>query len=424
MIYNCAIDGGNSTINIVINGEVFRRMFPSIQSDALGAKSSYVNNSVWGKDDSTQLWNKLHAETTLKMDTPGKLYRSEFLFGHMAEDFQKDVRSRTNKEKHQDKDLAKWMITALAFALFETKKKQEEFFLKDNMTLQFNVNLSTGLPYREGKYPEKREMWADLFKGVHRVNFKHPLFKNLIVDIVVEKIIPVIEGEMALTLELNKQGGIFDSSTPEQLLNKKMAIIDIGGHTTELVTIAYEKVQDENEDSYDEYMDFRDIQVKQVTKIDLTDGIERGIATIMEDVITEVSEEYRNKGIPLKKLIRHDIELAFTGKGRVEGKEGWILPEKIYVKDKFDKQAQNLAMDIINKLHGLYGEIISEVENIFLCGGGSRIESVTDAIKNELGNLGYKSDKVIGLTDPIFANVKGYYLVMTYCFPDCEPLKG
>lgn len=422
--YFCAVDGGNSTINIVINGETYKKMFPSIQADYMSAKLSYANEAVWGKDKATQLWKRLHVETSLDVGSPGRMDRTEFVFGHMAEDYQKDLRSRQNKEKYQDKALAKWMVTSLAFALFETKQKEDGYEIEQGDNLQFNVVLSAGLPYREGKYPEKRKAWSELFKGTHRVHFKHPLFKDLTVDLVIEEVIPVIEGEMALTLELNKEGGVAQSIPAEELLNRKYAIIDIGGHTTEIVTVDYameEIEQDENE-MYDEYDDDTEISVRQVTKIDLTDGIERGVATVMEDVIADVSEDYRNKKKPLKTLVRRDIELAFTNRGRLNGKRGWILPEQIYIKDMFDKQSENLANDIINKVHLMFGEIISEIDTIYLCGGGSRIDSIVRSIKTELGRLGYSSNKIVAVDDPVMANVKGYYLMMSYSHDDCPPL--
>ena len=72
----------------------------------------------------------------------------------------------------------------------------------------------------------------------------------------------------------------------------------------------------------------------------------------------------------------------------------------------------------------MFGEIISEVDTIYLCGGGSRIDSIVSAIKNELGNLGYKADRIVTLDDPVMANAKGYYLMLSYYYPDCEPLKA
>lgn len=423
MIYNCALDGGNSTINIVIDGEKFPRPFPSIQSDPLPAKANY-NNAIFAKNLNKQLWNKLHVEAILHKENGenGKDYfRSEFLFGHMAEEYQKDLRSRGNREKYQDKDLAKWMLTALSYALLEKKMENENYIIKQNDRLQFNINLSTGLPYREGSDEEKKLMWANLFQGLHEIHFKHPIFKGLKIDLVVENVMVLVEGEMALNLELNKDGGVFFSTSSELLLNKKMAMIDIGGHTTEIVTIAYELDQD---DSYDEYdLDDDDIVVRPVTKAHLTDGIQRGILTIMADVITEVEEEYRKTGKPLRKLTTRDIELAFTKKGRLEGKVGWILPEAIYVKDIFDRQAMNLGMDIVQKIHSLYqGHTISEVDTIYLCGGGSRIDSLVNVIKKELSALGYNEDKLIPLDDPVFANAKGYYLALSQYFNDGEEL--
>lgn len=422
MIYYCSVDGGNSTINIVINGKKVRRFFPSIQSDPLPAKASYAN-AAWGKDSSTNLWNKLHVETTLNMDKPNEFFRSEFLFGHMAEEYQKDLRSRDNKEKYQDKDLAKWMITSLAYSLFENRVQNENYKLKNNDKLQFNIILATGLPYREAKDAEKRSSWENIFKGVHRVEFKHPLFKGLTVDLVIEGAHAFVEAEMALTLELNKDGGIFETTKAEDLLNKKMAIIDIGGHTTEVVTIAYEAIQNDDDD-YDEYdVQERELEVRPVTKIHLTDGIQRGVATIMEDIIVEINNEYQSINKPIKTLTRRDIELAFTIKGKYDGQVGWILPEKIYVKDMFDRHVENLAMDIVQKVHALYqNNVISEVDTIFLCGGGSRISSVVEIIKKQLGALGYNEDKIVSVADPVFANALGYYFTLTYFYPECENL--
>lgn len=423
-IYNCGIDGGNSTINIVIDGEKFPIRFPSIQSDPLPAKANY-NNAMSVRNFNEQMWNKLHVETTLHANnrtTSDNYYRSEFLFGHMAEEFQKDLRSRGNREKYQDKDLAKWMVTALAYALLDKKMKEENYVIKKDDNIQFNVNWSTGLPYREGSDEAKKKEWANLFQGVHKINFKHPIFKNITVELVIELSMVLVEGEMALNLELSKDEGIYQTSKSEDLLNKKMAIIDIGGHTTEIVTIAYELFQDANYDEYD-LEDDEEIILQPVTKAHLTDGIQRGILTIMADVITESEEEYRKTGKPLKKLTTRDIELAFTKKGRVDGQVGWILPEKIYIKDIFERQAENLAMDIVQKAHSLYqGHTISEIDTIFLCGGGSRISSVVDTIKRELGILGYNKDKIIPVSDPIYANAMGYYLALSQYVDDAEEL--
>ncbi|MCK9470653.1 MAG: ParM/StbA family protein [Bacilli bacterium] len=421
MVKYCAIDGGNSTINIVIDGVVYPRVFPSIQSDALPAKESY-NNAMYSKSMDTNLYNKLHVETTM---FAGKdKYRSEFLFGKMAEEFQKELRTRSNSEKHQDKNLAKWMLTALAFSLLDTKIKNENYEIKENDVLQFNVVIGTGLPYREGKDIEKRKIWSSMFMGVHKVHFLHPIFKNLTVDLVVEDVLPWVEGEMALAYQLNKKDGIYLNTKDEELLNKKMGIIDIGGHTTEFVTLAYEL---EDRDNYDEYdVDLEtEITVKPVVKGHLTDGVQRGVKTIMEDVITEIEEWYRvNVNKPLKRLTSRDIELAFTNKGRYNGEVGWIMPEKIDIKPFFNRHIENLAMDITQKIHILYQEhTISEIDYIFLCGGGSRIEHLVNMLKSELTRLGFNGDKIVSVDDPIFANAKGYYMPFPQIYEDALELE-
>lgn len=420
MIHNIGIDGGNSTLNLVIDGENFPRSIPSIQSDPSPAKTNYNNSIFKSRNTNNQLWNKLHAETTLHKNNKDKLFRSEFLLGHMAEEYQKDQRSRGNREKYQDKDLAKWMITAMAYALLELKIQNEDYEIKEGDILQFNINMSTGLPYREGSDEKKKSEWANMFPGLHEINFKHPIFKNLKIDLVIEKVLVFVEGEMALNLELNKSGGVYDTTKPEALLQKKMVMTDIGGHTTEIVTLSYEMDQDDTYDEFDVSDD--EITIIPETKAHLTDGIQRGVLTIMEDVITEVEEEYRRQGKPLRKLTTRDIELAFTKKGRFNGKIGWILPEEIYVKDIFERQAENLAMEIVQRIHSLFQDIISEIDTIYLCGGGSRIDSIINRIKKELISLGYKADKIIPLSDPIFANAKGYYLALVEYVENAEEL--
>lgn len=430
MFYNCSIDGGNSTINLVINGKRFGLSFPSIQSDPLSAKSDY-NNAVNMRDNTTQMWDKLHVETILNSNEPkaNENNRSEFLFGHMAEKYHKDLRSRQNFGKAEDKDLAKWMLTALAYALFETKRKTEGYVLKENDILQFNVShLATGLPYREGSDEDKRNKYGQMFAGTHKIHFKHPIFKNLKIDLVVEEVFVFVEAEMALTLELNKEDGIYMSTPTEQLLNKKMAMIDIGGHTTEIITISYELEQDDNEVDFESYVDeyaLSDVNVQQVTLTHLTDGIQRGIGTIMEDVIAEINNEYRKTGKPLKHLTRRDIEIAFTNRGMLNGRTGYILPEQIYVKDIFDKQAVNLATDIVQRTHAIYqgNNVISEIDTIFLCGGGSKISIMVETIRRQLGKLGYNVENIKVLDDPIFANAKGYYLALSHTVEDCDPLE-
>lgn len=422
MNYNCAVDGGNSSINIVINGDRFPIAFPSIQSDPLAAKADY-NNAVSMKDTTTNTWDKLHVDVTLNKNNSSQKDEAEFLFGHMAEKYTRDLRNRQNFEKCNDKELAKWMIAALAYSLYYTKMKTEDYSIKENDYLQFNVNLATGLPYREGSKEEKRQQFANMFAGTHTVNFKHPIFKNLTVEIAIEQVFVFVEAEMALTLELNKEGGIYQTTPPELLLNRKMGILDIGGHTTESLTINYEMVQDQKElemgDFIDEYS-MSEFDIQQVTLTHLTYGIERGIGTIMEDVISEIDNKYRGTGKPLRSFTRRDIELAFTRKGMLNGKIGYILPEQIYIKDIFDRQARNLATDIVQKTHAMYQgfNVVSEIDTIFLCGGGSKISTVVDAIRSEFDKLGYDKKKILVVDDPIFANAKGYYMSMMYMLPE------
>lgn len=419
MRYNCAIDGGNSTINIVINGERFPIAFPSQQADPTLAIADY-NNAV--NEIDTTLKNghqKLHVNVSTYGKSSTARSEQEFVFGHMAERYTKDLRSRQSSDKSNDEELVRWMLTALAYSLFQIKVNKEDYKLKENDHISFNILLATGLPYRESSRKENKDRFANMFAGRHQVQFKHPAFKNLTVELLVERVFVYTEGKQALTLELNKEGGIYETTANEELLNKKMTLIDIGGHTTEFVTIGYEMVSDDTDlemgDFYDEYS-VSELEVKQVTLTHLTYGLDKGIGTVMEDVITEVDNEYRGKGKPLRNLTRRDIELAFTIKGMKDGKVGYIKPENIYITPIFNRLARNLAKEIVDKTHAVYmaNNVASEIDTIFLCGGGSRISVVVDTIREEFGKLGYDRNKIVVVDDPIFSNAKGYYLDMLY----------
>lgn len=418
MTYNCAVDGGNASINIIIDGDTFPIAFPSLQSDPLSAKSDYTNAVNMGNLSKVE-YDKLHVNAILHADNSNERDEAEFLFGHMAEKYTRDLRSRQNFEKASDRELAKWMMTALAYSLYVVKKNREDYILKDEDILTFHVNLGTGLPYREKSKTENVKNFAKMFRGKHRIEFKHPIFKNLTVELIVENVIVFTEAEMALSLELNKEGGIFETTPPEELLDKKMSIIDIGGHTTESLTIGYELARKETELELGTFIDeysLSELEVEQNTLTHLTFGIERGIATIMEDVIAEIDNKYRGTGKQLRTFVRRDIEKSLTRQGMLNGKIGYILPEKIYVKDVFDSQARNLAVDIVQKTHAMYqaNNIVSEIDTIFLCGGGSKIDIVLNTIRDEFEKLGYDKNKIQVVEDPVFSNVKGYYFNLIY----------
>lgn len=418
MIYNCAVDGGNASINIIIDGEKFPIAFPSLQSDPLSAKSDYTN-VVNMENISKVEYDKLHVNVALHADKPNQRDEAEFLFGHMAEKYTRDLRSRQNFEKGNDRELAKWMIAALAYSLYVVKKNREDYVLGDGDLLTFHVNLGTGLPYREKSKKENVESFSNMFAGKHKVEFKHPIFKDLVVEIIVENVIVFTEAEMALSLELNKPNGIFDTTPSEELLDKKMTIIDIGGHTTESLSIGYEMARKETELELGTFIDeysLDDIDVVQKTLTHLTFGIERGVATIMEDVIAEIDNKYRGTGKQLRTFVRRDIEKAFTRQGMLNGKIGYILPEQIYIKDIFDSQAKNLAVDIVQKTHAIYQahNVVSEIDTIFLCGGGSKIDIIIRTIRDEFEKLGYDKSKIQLVEDPVFSNAKGYYFNLAY----------
>lgn len=399
---NCSIDGGNSTIEVVIEGERMAPYYPSIMADV--ANIDY--NNALNNDNGGTGRDKLHVKVASNRTKSGDNNSEEFIFGKMAENYKDSQRNRANgDDKSKDKFLVKWQLTALTYSLIEYAQKCGETI---GNTVQFRTDISTGLPYNEAVNEDKKQMYADMFRGNHMIEFKHPYFAGLQVELIIENVFVFVEGEASLEPILDDPEGEYADIEAEELVDSIVVMGDMGGFSTDIIGIQFEQVQDEDVDEFDENVE---IYVEPKTKINLSTGIDKGIGNIMLNVIKDV-EKYEQS--VQRKLTRRDIELALGAKGKINGRTGYIKPEKVYIGDYFEKYAINYAQEVAATIISLYktANVQSAIRSIYLTGGGSRISIIVSTIKDKLNDAGYNIEKIYCLEDPTFSNSLGYYKAM------------
>jgi len=399
----CAIDGGNSTIEVVINGQRCPVAFPSMDCEPDKEYTDVMKVGSIGKPNH----EKLHV--TLQKNREKNSSVKEFVFGHMAEAYGKSKRNRENFDKSADPQLVEWMLTALAYGIYDKERKEKG--VPDNK-IKAEIVLSVGLPFHEAKNVENKKRFGKAFKGNHIIEFQHPAFDGAAVEINVSTVYINVEGEASLGRIIFDPDGECSKLAPEDLLNRVYTMVNCGGFSTEIIGMQFLKA-----DSGDEYIDMFDedyeLSINPETQTHLTAGIQKGVGTAMIDTLKNIEE---NETMIKRSLIRRDIEVALSrgGKNPDTNTLGWILPEKVNINKYFSKHIKRLAEHVSQKLHSLYtaNNVKSQVQKIYLSGGGSKIDLFVETFTAEMVNYGYDENIIVQDPDPIFADAHGYYEAM------------
>lgn len=399
MIYNVAVDGGNSTIKCVVNGEKIKPVIPSITVKTEAIDYSEIKRN-YTKDMQGQGYDKLDVTVMLHRDK-GKYPAESFLLGHAAEKYRDSARTRHDIEKCTDTELASWMLTTAAYSIYQQRKNAGE---KIGKHMKVEVNFATGLPYRECIDETKWEKFTNMFKGSHLIKFNHPYFNGLQVEMTIQNVFVYAEGESSLDNILHNQDSEYMTLPPVELLDTIVAIIDSGGYTSEIFSIEF---VEEPSDEYSQSEE--DLQLKVETNINLTLGIPKGIGHAMLNTVNDVLK-YEGDKLRRKKLSKREIEKALLR--TYKGKPGYIFPEKIYIKDYFDKHATNYAYDLAREFQGVFEGHETRLRKIYFTGGGSKIDTVVEKFKETLSETFFNVDDIVCLPDPIYSNVMGYYTAM------------
>lgn len=389
MIYNATVDGGNSGLKVMVEG-THKTSIPNVMANPSGIDYTLGNNSTEGVGI-----DKLDVTVCMNFDKGSKDDR--FLLGRFAEPFQ--ARNRANTDKSKDIDLAKSMVTALAYAILKYREKAGEI---SSQRSTFTVNLATGLPYHEWKNEQTRAEFANKLTGNHLIKFNHPFFNELEIELIVQDTYVFIEGEAGVHLKLCEEGNEFVKMEDNELIETVVVGLDIGGGTTEIIGEQfYWHVLDENEDTGD---------VRFRTMPNLTKGIPFGVGNMVYDqTISDIE-----KAEKVDKLIRRDIEKAFTKQGIKNGKPGHLVGTSIDITKYFIPHAQSFAKMVGQEFYSLYNNTNTKnkVKKIYLYGGGSLIDALVNEFKAVLVNDGFDPKIIVTMRipDPVFANCFGYYL--------------
>jgi hypothetical protein len=397
MVYLSVVDGGNSSLKVIVEGTQ-KLKFSNIVSDYGKVDYDLVENET-----PTTGFDKLDVEVTRSFDK-NKDGKNRFLLGEMALHYKDSVKNRSMGRKSNDKQLADSMLSSLAFSIYRYKQKNKEK-MGDKLTIR--TNLATGLPYNEWKNKACRKEFKEMLEGNHLIKFHHPMFGGLEIELIVEKVLVLVEGESTLDYLISSEDSDFSNTEESKLIDVIACMIDIGAYTTEIISKQFVLLKGEEDDEE------TDVQIVVRTMPQLSKGIERGVGHVFEDTISSVEKNEK-----VDKLIRKDIERAFEKEGIRNGQAGYLVgfSEDINITDYFMPLAVNFAKLIAQEFKGLFNTSHSanKVQKIYITGGGSKSDIIVSEIKKILDSEGYASNSIITLREPnpIYSNAYGYYVTL------------
>ncbi len=399
MQYIITVDGGNSTIKTLLDGEN-PLIFDNVIADA--SKVNYIKDPDLNGAGIQKLDVTVTRHYNKKDSEPNR-----FLLGKITDKHKAYREPRADKYKANDPQLIDSMLTSIAYTILYFEKKQGKN-IQGTSTLR--VNLGTGLPFHEWTIEEQREKFLKEIQGNHKIEFNHPWFaKNgfpTTVELIVDFVRVCIEGETTANLILNKIDNEFHKYTPQELLDGVVVLIDIGAYTTEIIGKQFVEVVEDEEDIFGE----KELIVEHQTLPTLSEGVRRGIGHVMEDTIETIKQKYPKED----KIIRQDIQIALSPKGERNGKIGYLAGSDINILEEFTEHAKDYADYIAQKVENIYNknESKGKIKRIYVTGGGSQISVVVDQLKKSLANDDIAPELVMPIADPnpVFANCVGYYL--------------
>lgn len=398
MTYLSSIDGGNSSLKVVVEGT------QKLKFSNIIAEHGKVDYDLETENTPTTGFDKLDVSVTSHFDKGDKDKQpNRFLLGEMALRYKDSVKNRSMGNKSSDSQLADSMISALAFSLYRFKQKSGD---KISSKMTIRTYLATGLPYDEWRSKNTRKRFKERLEGNHKVKFHHPMFNELEVELIIEKVLVLVEGEATLNLLISAEDSEFSKMDRSELIDQIATMIDIGAYTTEIVGKQFVHVRGEEDD------EDTDIDVVVKTMTNLSKGVDRGVGHVFEDTITDVE-----KNEQVDKLIRKDIERAFEKEGIRNGKAGYLAGyENVNITKYFTPFATKFAQYIAEEFKGLYNtsHAKNKVRKIYITGGGSKSDIIVDEIKRLLSDEGYNADIIITLREPnpVYSNAYGYYVTL------------
>lgn len=379
---NANADGGNYSIKVLIGESYGKFTNAFISADRSEVKATLENESYVGRKKE-DIYNSLFVSFKLQGDQP-----VDFMFDTRALGIE-GSQYRANKEKCNDKQLV--MNTLLSVAVMQLVNMDKAEYQKE---MNFDINISTGLPVKEWFTQGDKEAYAALFKGKHIIEFKDRYMKEELgiekVNINVKDIDVQIEGIAALELVSDVEG--IEKEEIVNYANKEIAIIDIGQHTTDIAGAKY-------------VYDKRDKTLSLETSRKLVDGINIGIGDVLEDVVEEIQKSKivdRNEELTPEHILEAVMEF-----------NGVLTSCGADISSIYSKHMTAFANRIAEYFVRMCDESGSRqrLNLVLLSGGGSNEEIIVKAFKEFIAKNEYNSaivDVMNEYCEPVYANALGY----------------
>ncbi|NBI07605.1 ParM/StbA family protein [Senegalia massiliensis] len=400
MNHNVSMDGGNSELKLLYNGK-YKMQIPNVI--AFPPENAYVQDKDlegFGRD-------KLDVKVTKHSNEEYK-ETIHFALGNLTENHIESRVSKFDVEKAKDNQLHNSILASVTYLILYSEKK-DGVDIRHQKDLR--VNLSTGLPYSEWIDKENRTRLKKELKGIHKIEFVHPWFKQnsfpTSINLIVDRVKVNIEGETTANLLLSKKDNEFIRKNPEELIDNIVMTVDLGAFTTEIIGKQFKAISNGEED--DRYDINSELIVKHRTLQNISKGVPKGIGHAMLSVISDVENEHGASN----KFSRFDIEQSLTKQGMRNGKRGYLRGTDINILVNLARHLRDLSNVIAGEIVDLLGRSgqKDKLKRVYLIGGGSKMQLVTNELKKSFKNYGYDDSLVFPVVDPnpVFANAVGYY---------------
>ncbi|UYZ38949.1 hypothetical protein OD350_29110 (plasmid) [Clostridium beijerinckii] len=387
--YYIGADGGNTKLKLIYNNQYTN--YDNIY--AVDSPIDYNAMNLTEEDMDEYLRNILNVRFTWHNGQADKRIR-EFLFGELATISRSDLQERLNADKSDDLMLTMTTILGSVNFILENMDPKE---LKEEM--EFNLKLSTGLPYHEYKIPTLRDKYKNHYEGEHVIEFFDPRFPVRKVTVNIGETIVNSEGMSALETTINGQG-VLTEETKEFLMDTVWVMIDIGGYTTDIVGGIFRKKKN---------------GIKLETIDRLSKGLKYGVSTAQDKAIDRMKEHYKDKVTTSTfNVTRKEINNAEMREGKFKGiiNNRYKTNTTDFTYEEYRKLGRKIGNDF-TQLYNANGQMDS-LEKIYIAGGGALNEEVTKELISELDSRGISKEliQIVDSPNPVYVNAVGYYLAL------------
>ncbi|MCY7565735.1 ParM/StbA family protein [Bacillus safensis] len=235
--------------------------------------------------------------------------------------------------------------------------------------------LSTGLPMDETKRGLNKAFRKKIRDGQHKVTFLDtPVYQGKTVEISFENVLVNTEG-FAAYIELSEKY--------QDIVGKTVLINDIGGLSTDSAIIT------------------KDAQIDN----EFSDGIKKGVAGALDNIIRKVYNEHR---YTIKS--RRDLVEIITSQDAEEKNTVYVAGKSTSIKDIVDEELSTLASEEYKLMKSIWRNV-PDIRKAYNIGGGSAVlKDYLIEINKEDAKFPFEFPKI---EDSIWMIARAYFKILT-----------